>query len=219
MNSWDPIWESVFQNQEWGKYPGENLIQFVARNFYRRDRKNTSLLEIGCGPGANIWYMAREGFNVFGIDGSKTAVNIAMDKLKKENLNASLKVGDIINLPYENNFFDGVIDNECLYANNEENAKLIVNEINRVMKKDGLFYSRTFSDDMYIGQELNENLEYTNINEGPLKGKGFARLSDINKINSIYGGVFKIVSIDKMEYTQYNFSQKISEFIIICQKM
>jgi len=73
MNSWDQVWESVFKQQEWGKYPGESLIKFVARNFYKNDRKRVSLLEIGCGPGANIWFMAREGFNVTGIDGSQIA--------------------------------------------------------------------------------------------------------------------------------------------------
>lgn len=37
IKSWDPIWEKVFKDNEWGKYPGENLIQFVARNFYKRE--------------------------------------------------------------------------------------------------------------------------------------------------------------------------------------
>jgi len=32
--AWDPIWERVFSSQAWGKYPGEDLIRFVARNFY-----------------------------------------------------------------------------------------------------------------------------------------------------------------------------------------
>lgn len=38
--SWDSVWEKIFQEQEWGKYPGESLIQFIARNFYKMDRKN-----------------------------------------------------------------------------------------------------------------------------------------------------------------------------------
>jgi tRNA G46 methylase TrmB len=51
--------------QEWGKYPPEHVIRFVARNFYRvPDRKYVHLLEVGCGPGANVWFMAREGFAV-----------------------------------------------------------------------------------------------------------------------------------------------------------
>lgn len=96
--SWDSTWETVFQNQEWGKYPGENLIQFVARNFYKLDRTKINLLEVGCGPGANIWFMAREGFNVSGIDGSETAIMKAEERLQKDALEAQLVVGDIISV-------------------------------------------------------------------------------------------------------------------------
>lgn len=219
IKSWDPIWETVFQNHEWGKYPGENLIQFIARNFYKKERQKIFLLEIGCGPGANIWFMAREGFNVTGIDGSKTAINIARERLKRENLRAQLIVGDIINLPFENYSFDGIIDNECLSCNNEQNTLLIFAEISRLLKSGGLFYSRSFSNEMFIGEKLlNESFEFSNITEGPLLGKGFVRLMDEQKIHSLYTKNFKIRSIDKIEYTQYNSSQKISEFIIICQK-
>lgn len=219
IKSWDPIWETVFQDHEWGKYPGENLIQFTARNFYKKERKDVSLLEIGCGPGANIWFMAREGFNVSGIDGSETAIAKAKTRLQKENLDAYLVVGDIVNLPFENQKFDGIIDNECLYANNEQNAVLILAEISRLLKSDGLFYSRSFSNEMFIGDKLhNETFEFSNITEGPLAGKGFVRLMNEQKINSLYSKNFNIQSIDKLEYTQYNSTQKISEFIIICQK-
>ena len=24
--AWDPVWENIFSNQSWGKYPGEDLI-------------------------------------------------------------------------------------------------------------------------------------------------------------------------------------------------
>jgi ubiquinone/menaquinone biosynthesis C-methylase UbiE len=218
MSSWDPIWESVFKQQEWGKYPGESLIQFIARNFYKKIRKDVFLLEIGCGPGANIWYMSREGFNVTGIDGSETAINIAKERLQKEDLQADLVVGDILKLPFSDNSFDGIVDNECLYANNDENTVLILSEINRVLKTNGLFYSRTFSKEMFNDKEFENKFEFTDIDEGPLKGKGFVRLVDNNRINTLYGKLFNIVSVDKLEYTQYNSTQKISEYIIICQK-
>jgi len=218
--SWDPVWEQVFQAQEWGKYPGESLIQFIARNFYRRTRKEVSLLEVGCGPGANIWFMAREGFNVTGIDGSKTAIERAKTRLFNDGLNAKLIVGDIMNLPFQRLEFEAVIDNECLYANNEANSLIILSEINRVLKKDGLFYSRTFSNDMFVGKRKNKKslFEFQNITEGPLSGKGFVRLIDEQQIRNIYGKYFNVISIDKLEYTQYNGKELISEFIIICKK-
>lgn len=218
--AWDSVWEDVFKNQEWGKYPGEDLIRFIARNYYKKDRKNTKILEIGCGIGANIWYLAREGFCAYGIDGSKTAIERAKNRLQIENLEANLRLGDIINLPYNDNFFDAVIDIECLYCNSKRDTEIILKEINRVLKKDSLFYGRTFSSEMYMGSSQKEvgYLEYTDISDGPFAGKGFVRLIDEDDIKELYGKYFRIVSIDKLEYTYNNGKIKVSEWIIISQK-
>jgi ubiquinone/menaquinone biosynthesis C-methylase UbiE len=219
MKSWDPTWETVFKKQEWGKYPGESLIQFIARNFYKKERKNISLLEIGCGPGANIWFMAREGFSVTGIDGSQTAINQAQERLQTEQLSARLIVGDILKLPFNDLEFDGIIDVECLYSNNETNTLSMLSEINKVLKPNGLFYSRTFSKSMFIGNAISKNeFEFHNVNDGPLFGKGFIRLIDEQKISSLYGRFFKIQSVDKLQYTINNGIMMISEYIIVCQK-
>ena len=81
-STWDPGWEQIFSSREWGKYPPEHVIRFIARSFYGvPDRKEVRLLEPGCGPGANIWFMAREGFTVSGIDGSATSIKQADERL------------------------------------------------------------------------------------------------------------------------------------------
>ena len=73
--SWDNTWDKIFQDNEWAKYPAEDLIRFIAKNFYNAEiRKKIKILDIGCGTGCNLWFLAREGFQVFGIDGSKNAI-------------------------------------------------------------------------------------------------------------------------------------------------
>lgn len=218
--SWNPIWEDVYRNNEWGKYPGESLIQFIARNFYNKKRDEIKLLEVGCGTGPNVWYMSREGFDVTGIDGSKTAIEKGISRLKNENLNASLIEGDIINLPFQNDSFDGAIDVECLYCNNTSTTERIMQEIKRILKPGGFFYSRTFTSDMYIGKHPTKiaKFEFSDITEGPQAGRGFMRLIDKDEINHLYGKFFEIISIDKLEYTRNNSTMLISEWIIICKK-
>jgi hypothetical protein len=50
------IWENIFSSNEWGKYPPISLVKFIAKNFYKvSDRKLVRILEIGSGPGANLW--------------------------------------------------------------------------------------------------------------------------------------------------------------------
>jgi len=218
--AWDEHWEKVFRENEWGKYPAESLIRFVARNFYLRDRSNTRILEVGCGPGANIWYLAREGFDAYGIDGSETAIETANKRFTKENLTGTLQVGDVINIPFKKEFFDGIIDCECLCCNSLKDTKQILQEIQRVLKPQGLFYSRTVSAGMSLGSEfcrIGKN-EYTDIAEGPCGNRGFIRLIDRTGIDELYGVFFDILSVDILDYTNDNGLWLIKEWIIVCQK-
>jgi SAM-dependent methyltransferase len=218
--SWDPVWESIFQNEEWGKYPPIELVRFIARNFYEKKRGVVRMLEVGCGPGASIWYLAREGFDVYGIDGSKTAIQKAKARIDGEGLKADLRTGDIISLPYESDCFDLVIDLECLYANSGDNTDCILQQIKRVLKDGGLFFSLTFTDKMYIGKFSKKlgRLEYSEISDGPLAGKGFVRLMDRHSIEKLYGKHFDIISVDRVERTDRNGSVEICEWVIVCQK-
>jgi SAM-dependent methyltransferase len=218
--AWDVIWEKVFRKNEWGKYPAEPLIRFVAKNFYPKERKTCKILEVGCGTGANIWFIAREGFSAFGIDASKTAIEKCQKRLYSENLVANLNVGDIDSLPYEDDFFDGVIDNECLYCNNESDTHKILSEIRRTLKPDGLFFSRTFTNNNYIGKQYREmdQHQYTDVLDGIFAHRGFVRLIDRNGIDELYGKHFKIVSIDQSVYTINNGQLSIEEWLIIGKK-
>ena len=85
-----------------------------------------------------------------------------------------------------------------------------------MLKPFGKLYSRTFTDKMFIGQ-LKENnlLEYSKIDEGPLNGKGFVRLTSKETIKNFYGKNFLIESLDILEYTSHNEKHKISEWVII----
>jgi SAM-dependent methyltransferase len=219
--SWDSIWETVFKGQAWGKYPSESLIRFIARRFYNApDRKQIKILEVGCGPGPNIWYLAREGFSAYGIDGSETAILQAKRRISEEGLNAHLETGDIVSLPYANSTFDAIVDVECLYANSSQNTRIILSEIYRCLKFGGLFYSRTLSDKMYLGSSntrLNQ-FEFTNVSDGPVSGKGLARIMNKKEVNKIYGEIFDIQSVDKLDYTLNNNSHAVSEWVIICKK-
>jgi cyclopropane fatty-acyl-phospholipid synthase-like methyltransferase len=55
-------------------------------------------LAVGCGPGPNLWYRARDGFTVAGIDGSANAIDSARERLRAEGLAAPLQAADLRSL-------------------------------------------------------------------------------------------------------------------------
>lgn len=196
---WDSTWDQVFRDRPWGKYPGEDLIRFIARNFYQEpDRSAVKILEVGCGTGANLWYLAREGFSCFGIDGSQTAIEIAKDRLDTEVAGwpGELRCGDIINLPYEDDQFDAVVDIEALSCNSFDDSKRIYAEMQRVLKPGGKLYSRTFACGTFgegTGEHVGRNAYKPS--QGPLSDIGLVRFTAEDEIAELVEGM-KLIDID-----------------------
>jgi SAM-dependent methyltransferase len=221
--AWDPGWEELFQKHEWGKYPPEDLIRFIAKNFYKyQNRDQISILEIGCGPGGNLWYLAREGFHAVGIDGSRTAIQKAQSRMAKESLFGGFFVGDVVTLPFRNTIFDAVIDIECLYANTESDTRKILKEIHRVLKPGGKLFSKTFMVGMVKPEDgvsfPGENNTYRSVAVGPLSAKvGVQRLTSEANIADLYS-IFTIESIDYLIRSEGNRHSEVREFLISCKK-
>mgnify|MGYP001577668830 CR=1 FL=1 len=190
--SWDPIWEGVFRSREWGRYPPEELIRFIARHFYSvSDRGQVKILEVGCGAGANLWYLAREGFDAYGIDGSQTAIVKAERRMQEEGVKAHLQVGDIIRLGevYPTGFFDAVIDVACLEHNRMNAIQVILDQVLLVLKPGGRFFSMMAAVDTY-GAELGKEVEpgtFIDIAEGPVSGIGLCHFFTLEEVQRTFG--------------------------------
>lgn len=201
--AWDKTWETLFSARPWGKYPGEDVIRFVARYFYKSpDRSAVNLLEVGSGTGANLWFMAREGFSIYGVDGSNTAVDLSRARLNEEvpDWKGSLQQGDIVSLPFPDNYFDAVLDIEACYANNFDDAKRIYTEMVRVLKPGGKFYSRCFAKGS-SGDETGSEVGYNAYiaSEGPAVGTGLARFTSRADIDALLPSSLKIIELDTIE--------------------
>lgn len=208
----DAIWETLFCKQEWGKYPPECVVRFVARNFYLApERSKIRLLDAGCGPGACTWFMAREGFQVSAIDGSPSAIKCARHRLESEGLRADLKVGDYTSLPWPDACFDGVIDNVSFYANLIADWKRAVDEVYRVLRPEGLFFTTSFTDKTWgfkTGVEV-EPSTFRDIPDGPLHERGLSHFVDEAELRNILRP-FSRVEIER-EYRTLANQRKIVE--------
>jgi len=208
----------VFQSQEWGRYPELGVVRFVARNFYKaQDRKAVRLLDLGCGPGPNAWYMDREGFDVYALDGSETAIGLLKKRFHADGLRCHAYVGDMISLPFQDGFFDGIIEAEAMYSNTLDNIKRIIREVHRTLKKGGMFYSQIFgraTTGFGKGDRIEEGT-YRNITEGPFVGKGTAHFTDAEEIKMLFSGFSKL-TVDTA--TRTDRGMNIQEYMVIATK-
>ena len=204
MKTFDKTWETIHATQEWGKYPSEPVIRFVARNFYSRDRESTRILDFCCGAGSNTWYLAREGFNTYAFDGSPSAVQKTMNQLKRENLKADLRVRDALELDYEESFFDCVIDNVSIYANRFTNIIKMYEQIYKMLKNGGSIFSTVFSKNT-TGYGMGEEIEkdtFTDIPCGSLAGRGTAHFFSVEEITDLFKKIgFHDIQTDLLNFT------------------
>lgn len=212
-------WDEKFRSRDWGRYPPEDFIRFMGRNFKNVDRTKIRVLEVGCGPGANIWFLHREGFAVSGIDVSAAAVDITSKRLNNENKHinsnhADLRVGNFEKLPWPDNSFDVVVDIFALYANTTDVITKTLCEISRVLKPNGLFYSKlwgTNTTGYSTGKQLDTGT-FDEIESGPCYNMGVTHFFTRNEIEQIFGKFFTPIAIDSINRSDEAASQQIEEF-------
>lgn len=98
------------------------------------------VLDLGCGSGRHTIYLAEKGFNVYGIDISDVGVKTARSWLHKAGLHAVLMTGSIVELLYEDNFFDGIICVKVLHHGRIESIQKAIKEMERVLKPGGVIF-------------------------------------------------------------------------------
>ncbi|MEO8441102.1 MAG: class I SAM-dependent methyltransferase [Betaproteobacteria bacterium] len=217
----EAVWESVYRRRDWGRYPAEELVRFVARNYYAVPlRSSIRILDLGCGPGAGAsWFVAREGFGLCGIDSSPTAIAKARERFTTEGLAGDFRVGAIDALPWPDGFFDAVIDSVCLAYSAEREAALAVAEIGRVMKAGGRHFSMTPKAGCWgdRGDSRVDDTTLLNVGEGPFAGFGLTRFATLESLQALYSA-FHDLEIEYSTRSGMSRAKEISHWIVTCRK-
>lgn len=104
-------------------------------------RKNNvkKVLDLGCGSGWLSVYLAREGFEVVGIDVSAQAIALAETWALQEDLKIAFSVGDIAKLPYADGTFDAVVANSIFEHFPLASAQSMTVKIHEILTDEGVF--------------------------------------------------------------------------------
>ena len=219
MESFDKIWEDVHSNYEWGSYPTEHVIRFIARNYYNKNRKEVKILDYGCGGGAHTWYLAREGFDVYAFDGSKSAIELVERRLAKDNMCAKLCVSDALHIDYPDYFFDAIIDNVCIYGTTYGNIRKMYKKTYDMLKIGGMLLTSCFgkeTDGYGTGTKIEKDT-FADIQEGALIGRGTTHFYTRETLRDCLEEAGYIdVMIDRILYTDRGI--QIEQFVAVGRK-
>jgi ubiquinone/menaquinone biosynthesis C-methylase UbiE len=126
---------------ETGKPEGD-LVELVKRGAIRNGR----VLDICSGLGTQAIYLAKQGFEVYGVDISPTAVKMAFERCRNENVSCHLREGDASNLSYPEGFFSFVFDRGCFHSVRPASRVAFVQGVHRVLQNSGGYYLKCFSE-------------------------------------------------------------------------
>ncbi|MES1186703.1 MAG: bifunctional 2-polyprenyl-6-hydroxyphenol methylase/3-demethylubiquinol 3-O-methyltransferase UbiG [Myxococcales bacterium] len=114
---------------------------WVAQRIAKAHGSSARVLDVGCGAGFLSNHLAREGFDVTGLDASQDSIEVAA----RHDLTgrAHYLLGDALRLPFADASFDVVCAMDFL-EHVEEPAKAVA-EMARVLKPGGSFFFHTFN--------------------------------------------------------------------------
>jgi ubiquinone/menaquinone biosynthesis C-methylase UbiE len=162
-------WNHILLRPEYApEEPDEILVKAVK---LLRKRIALKVLDLGCGAGRHVVYMASQTFEAYGVDVSETGLKRTKEKLKANNLDASLVRCDMKFQPFIDSCFDVVICLNTIYHQRLKEIQQTISEVHRILKNKGLFLVNFHSKRSYRygkGVKVEEN---TFMDEdGPEKG-------------------------------------------------
>ncbi|NEP80112.1 MAG: 3-demethylubiquinone-9 3-O-methyltransferase [Okeania sp. SIO3C4] len=119
-----------YMNSIRGKFVIDLLKQYQISNFHQ-------IIEVGCGGGIFCEYIAKQGYNILGIDVSSGAISVAQEHALMNNLTINYQTASVYELPFADQSFDVVMSSDFL--EHIEDLETAIYEMSRILKHNGLF--------------------------------------------------------------------------------
>ena len=192
-------WEIVKGN-------GENIWKEPSiESYYLLNRwqelEKKDFLDLGCGLGRHSVLFGMNGFNTSCFDISQNAIDKTKVWCESLNITCDYKVGDMLDLPYDNNSFDCILCINVISHTDTAGMKKVISELKRVLKDDGEVYLTLGSKETWGFKQTDWPLVDPNtrirMDEGPEKGIPHF-YADYDLIMKLFNE-FKIIKIFQLE--------------------
>jgi SAM-dependent methyltransferase len=205
MNTHEDRWRSIYKLRQYEThYPFDEVVSFVFR-YCPKDRPPDSIkiLDLGCGLGNNLRFLASAGFAATGIDISEEAVSRCKQMLQLHNYKADVLCCSCAELPFSDAYFDMVVDRGTFTVLPDGTFETAFAEVRRVLRPAGHFLFTPYSD-VHSSNGLLDSLSdglVLPITGGSLivRDRGVRFLS-VNEVRSLFrnGWVLKSVYLKQL---------------------
>lgn len=120
--------------------PYNEVVSFAYRQLQKHQSAGTNkpfkVLDLGCGGGNNLRFLHELGFEIWGVDASIKAIELTRS-IMPDLLQDRLICCEFIELPFENDYFDFIVDRASIGCNLSNTLDGIFSECARVLKSGG----------------------------------------------------------------------------------
>ena len=198
--------KDYFKDDEyWKEHINKALEEDLWINDYKDYLNGGTCLDLGCGIGQFSKWFIENGYEVISSDISK----IALEKVKEFN-SIVVNVDMREKLPFDDNKFDVVFANLSIHYFSDSDTKELMNEIKRILKKDGLFIGSV--NGIQGLEKIKETAKELDYHYYYNKDK-YIRLFDVEDVKN-YLSVFNILKVDERETIRFDHKKNYIVFIV-----
>jgi len=141
--TWERYYSTLKRLPRRMKKPAAFVVEELS-TFRRLETR--SVLDLGCGTGRHTAYLAKKGFDVVGVDVSKSALKMANEWVREEKMtDVAFVRGTMTNVPLRNSGFSLVISVSVIHHAVKKDIVKTIAEVHRVLRKKGLFLANIAS--------------------------------------------------------------------------
>ena len=105
-----------------------------------------SVLDVGCGTGENVLYLASRGHEAWGVDGAPTAIAAAKEKAKGRASKAKFVHGSVLDLAALGRTFDTVIDSGLFHTLSDAHRLAFDRSLKAALPVGGEYFMMCFNE-------------------------------------------------------------------------
>ncbi len=118
------------------------------------------ILDLGCGTGDIAIWLARQGYEAYGIDIAPSAIAWAIEKASSQTAQVQFTVGSVLDLvPYGDSRFHLVVDGRCLHCIIGGDRAAVLSSIYRVLQPGGGFLVQSMCGDVLEKSSIRTNFD------------------------------------------------------------